>query len=72
MRFSSALAVITALASSTSAIPVTGDEASADKCRTFCTHTSQCQSDDCYYNACILFTCNVSRVFAFISVQYGS
>lgn len=55
MRFASAivLAVITALASSTSAIPVTGDEASADKCRTFCVHSSQCQSDYCYYNACV-------------------
>ncbi|KAG2058320.1 hypothetical protein BDR06DRAFT_968783 [Suillus hirtellus] len=60
MRFSSAivLAVITAIASSTSAIPLTGDEASADKCRMFCIHTSQCQSQYCYWNACILFFCN--------------
>ncbi|KAG2058294.1 hypothetical protein BDR06DRAFT_950766 [Suillus hirtellus] len=74
MRFSSAivLAVITALASSTSAIPVTGDEASADQCRPWCIHDSQCQSTLCYYHQCVLFTCTVSRVFAFTSVQYGS
>ncbi|KAG1886329.1 uncharacterized protein F5891DRAFT_1084400 [Suillus fuscotomentosus] len=73
MRFSSAaivLAVITALVSSTSAIPVTGDEASADKCCPWCIHDSQCQSNLCCIQ--LLFICTVSRVFAFTSVQYGS
>ncbi|KAG1900461.1 uncharacterized protein F5891DRAFT_1034223 [Suillus fuscotomentosus] len=73
MRFSSAaivLAVITALASSTSAIPVTGDEASADQCRLSCIHDSECQSNLCCIQ--LLSTCTVSRVFAFTSVQYGS
>ncbi|KAG1789950.1 uncharacterized protein HD556DRAFT_1310949 [Suillus plorans] len=51
------LAVITALVSSTSAGPITGDEASANKCRTWCTSFSQCDSLDCYYNVCIFFLC---------------
>ncbi|KAG2094210.1 uncharacterized protein F5147DRAFT_719788 [Suillus discolor] len=64
MRFSSAfvLAVnIVALASSISAMPTTGDAASANTCFRVCTSAWQI----------LLFFCVVSRIFAFTSAEYG-
>ncbi|KAG1785128.1 uncharacterized protein HD556DRAFT_1424645 [Suillus plorans] len=64
MRFSSAIVLavnVVALASSISAIPTTGDAASADTCFRACTSAWQV----------FLFFCVVSRIFAFTSAEYG-
>ncbi|KAG1878445.1 hypothetical protein C8R48DRAFT_758945 [Suillus tomentosus] len=59
MRFSSAivLAVITTLASSISAIPLTSDTDSADHCAKACIFDSQCGSNSCTFNECTYFVC---------------
>ncbi|KAG1841815.1 hypothetical protein DFJ58DRAFT_69811 [Suillus subalutaceus] len=70
MRFSSAivLAVVAALASSISATPVA--DAGTETCATWCIHDRQCST--CPGRKCTFPWCDVSRVFSFTSVQYGS
>ncbi|KAG1789947.1 uncharacterized protein HD556DRAFT_1394556, partial [Suillus plorans] len=55
MRFSSAivLAVMTTLASSISAMPLTSDTDSADHCAKACFWDSQCNSNQCTFNDCV-------------------
>ncbi|KAG2058322.1 hypothetical protein BDR06DRAFT_968784 [Suillus hirtellus] len=59
MRFSSAivLAVITTLASSISAVPLTSDTDSADHCAKACLFDKQCGSNSCTFNECTFFIC---------------
>ncbi|KAG1789948.1 uncharacterized protein HD556DRAFT_1394565, partial [Suillus plorans] len=68
MRFSSAivLAVMTTLASSISAMPLTSDTDSTDHCARACISDSQCNSDQCTFNQCAnLFRLHSESSFCF-------
>ncbi|KAG1833646.1 hypothetical protein DFJ58DRAFT_822015 [Suillus subalutaceus] len=73
MRFSSAIffVVVAALTSSISARPHDDGSmlARSAQCSTFCVRDSQCTG--CAQGYCTPLFCQVSRVFALTSVQYG-